>query len=121
MEKSHVGMGHEVCPVCGTNHNEVVLLDRRLRKTLTSDITTGMSLCPECKSKSAEYLALVGVSNTGVSSKLNPQDAIRTGELVHIRRTVAKRIFNIPLDDKLPMAFVDSEVINHLKKLQAGS
>ena len=120
-EKSHVGMGHEVCPICGTKHDEVVLLDKRLLNTLTRDMVTGMSLCTSCKDKTEEYLALVGVSNTSTGSKLKQEDAIRTGELVHIRRTVAARIFSIPLDNKLPMAFVDSEVINHLKKLQEES
>ncbi len=119
MEKSHVGMGHQICPVCGTKHDEVVLLDRMLKKTLTRDMTIGMSLCPECKSKSEEYLALVGVSNKGGGSKLKQEDAIRTGELVHIRRTVADKLFNTPLDKNLPMVFVDSEVINHLKEMQS--
>jgi len=122
MEKSYVGMGHEVCPVCGNKHTESVLIDRRLKNTLTRDMTIGMSLCPECKSKSEEYLALVGVSNKGdgsAGSKLKQEDAIRTGELVHIRRTVADKLFNVPFDKKLPMVFVDSEVINHLKEMQS--
>lgn len=121
-DKSYVGMGHEVCRVCGAKHNEVVLLDKRLRNTLTRDMTTGMSLCPDCESKTEEYIALVGVSNT-VSGRdtLKQEEAVRTGEIAHIRREVADRIFNVPLSRDLPMVFVDNEVINHLKKLEAQS
>lgn len=33
-ERSYVGMGYALCPVCGTKHDEVVLLDKRLRDSL---------------------------------------------------------------------------------------
>jgi hypothetical protein len=120
-EKSYVGMGHEVCPVCGTNHTETVLLDRRLRNSLTKDMVTGLSLCEKCNSMTEEYLALVAVSNANSNrTTLRPEEANRTGEIVHIRRTVAAQMFNRELDKNLPMVFVDTEVINHIKKLQAN-
>jgi hypothetical protein len=116
-EKSYVGMGHEVCLVCGTKHNEAVLLDRRLSNTLTRDMVTGNSLCDKCQALSEEYIAMVGVSNTGERRILKPEEAVRTGDIVHIRREAAARIFNTELDKDLPMVFVDTEVINRLKEM----
>jgi hypothetical protein len=120
-EKSHVGMGHEVCPICDTKHTESVLLNKYLRKTLTRDMVTGLSLCPEHKKMSGEYVALVGVSNAprAGQSRLNPEDAIRTGDLAHLKWEAADNIFNVKMDRKHPMVYVDTEVIEHLKKLQA--
>lgn len=120
-DKSHVGLGHQVCPICGDKHDEVVLLDKRLRNTLTRDMTIGVSLCPKHESMSKEYVALVGVSNTGTSRKLNPEDAIRTGEVAHLRWEVADRMFSVPMDRKQPVVFVDSAVIAHLTDLKEGA
>jgi type II secretory ATPase GspE/PulE/Tfp pilus assembly ATPase PilB-like protein len=113
--KSHVGMGFTVCPVCLTEHDEVVLLHTQMRNVLEQRQATGWGLCPDCQSKRNEgYIALVGVSNKPM--ELN--DAIRTGDIAHLKAHVFTDMFNRDLPPK-GMAFVEQGVIEHLKNLQA--
>ena len=117
MSKSHVGMGYTVCPVCLTEHDEVVLLDMRLKNSLEQRQATGWGMCPDCADKKAEgYIALIGAANEPRS--LN--DAVRTGDIVHIRSSVWPDIFNTPTPDK-GIAFVPTEVIDHLKGISNES
>lgn len=110
-EKSHVGMGFTVCPVCGAEHDEVVLLNTQLRNTLSPRQAIGWGMCPEHqKLRDEGYIALIGTSNEPHS--LN--DAIRTGELAHVRASVWPTIFNTPVPEK-GICFVQSEVIQMLK------
>lgn len=113
--KSHVSMGHEVCPICYEHHSEVILLDKRLRNTLERKTVTGISLCPKHKAMQAEYVALVAVSNHGASRSLKPTDATPTGVYAHVRRSVAAQMFNITIAGDMPMVYVDPEVIEMLK------
>ena len=117
-EKSHVGMGYALCPICHKKHDEVVLLDRRLRKSLPRESFTGeFKLCPEHEAMRAEYIALVEVSNPNpTGAVINPKDAVLTGNIAHVRRTVAPHIFNIELPDTLAFVYVEPGVI---EKLQA--
>ena len=117
MTKSHVGMGYTLCPVCLTEHDEVVLLDRRLRNSLEQHQATGWGMCPSCANKKAEgYIALIGATNEPRS--LN--DVVRTGDIVHIRSSVWPNIFNSPVPDK-GIAFVQPEVIEYLKGISNES
>ena len=115
-EKSHVGMGFSVCPVCGTKHYEVVLLDKRLEDSLNRENFMGWALCPEHDAMKGEYIALVECSNAGTGAKLKQEDAIRTGQIAHVRRTAAKQIFNTDLPDDMPLVFVEVGVIEALRK-----
>lgn len=118
MAKSHVGTGHSVCPICGIKHDEVLLLDKRLKDTLEPSNFMGFALCPEHAAMQEEYLALVECSNTG-GAALKPQDAKRTGKICHVRRTAAARIFNVDLPKDLPLVFVEVGVISRLEEMQA--
>ena len=110
--KSHVGMGHALCPVCGTKHDENILIDKRLKPTLERDNFTGWKLCPEHEALRSEFLALVECSNTPPPGKnIQPEDAVRTGNICHMRRSVANQIFNVRLGPTLPMVFVEVGVI----------
>lgn len=63
--KSHVGMGHDECPICGAKHNEAVLLNTHLRNTLNPTQTIGISECPECATKiNDDYVALVAIDES---------------------------------------------------------
>ena len=111
MSKSHVGMGVTVCPVCLAEHDEVILLDMRLRDSLEQRQATGWGMCPDCAGKKAEgYIALIGVTNK--PKELN--EAVRTGDVVRIKATAWPDIFNSPVPDK-GIAFVHPEVIEYLK------
>lgn len=118
MEKSHVGMGHSVCPVCGVEHDEVVLIDLRLKQTLERDNFTGFALCPEHKQKHTEgYVALVVVSyvKEGVPFIEQFNSAKRTGEMIHMKYEAAQRIFNVPIKRTMEMLWIDPEAAEKIK------
>lgn len=122
MNKSYVGIGHNVCPVCGAEHGEVLLIDRRMEDTLEQGMFTGFLLCPEHKAKFDEgYVALVAVNGEPPKGPLldqyNWSTKTRTGEIVHIRREAFKQLFNIRIPDTLPMTWVEPEVVQRLKKM----
>ncbi len=109
-DKSFVAVGVEICPICYAEHGETVLLNRRLQNTLPSKVRTGWSLCPKHEAMKAEYVALVEVSNTNPRT---PDDAVPTGNYLHVRRSVATQIFNVPLDD-IPFAYMEVGVLDAL-------
>lgn len=91
MDKSHVGMGYHVCPVCGVEHDEVVLLDKSLQKTLTRHMFVGWKMCEEHQELlDTGYVALIEVKNQPSSL----EDADRTGKTAHIRSSVWSQVFN---------------------------
>lgn len=119
MSKSHVGMGYAVCPVCGTRHDEVVLLDSRMKETLERENFTGFALCPEDKKLHDEgYIALVVAASVpeGVPFHEQFNAAKRTGEVIHIRYTVAAQIFNTDLS-KLEMVWIDVDGAKKIKTM----
>ena len=112
-EKSHVGMGRSVCPVCLQEHDEVVLLDTKLRKTLTRHEFSGWAMCPEHQAKKDEgYVALVEVSNTTQPTLAN---AKRTGNLAHVRSSVWEHLFNVPIPEQ-GFGFIEGGVIEKLQE-----
>lgn len=121
--KSHVGMEQNVCPVCGREFDTgTILLDRRLRNSLERKTVTGWGLCPEhAKLWEKGYIALVECDpekSKFSGGTIKPEDAYRTGRIAHVRKTVAKRIFNVEMT--APVAFVESAVIDMLEKMQKG-
>lgn len=110
MEKSHVAIGVDICPICYVEHNETVLLDRRLKDSLPPKVRTGWALCPKHEAMKAEYVALVEVSNTNPRT---PDEAQPTGNYLHIRRHVAAEIFNVPLEG-IPFAYMEVGVLDAL-------
>lgn len=122
MKKStnFVALGKHVCPVCGQIHDSGEVLINRRFANIQEPAVTGCSLCDEHQRLFDEgYLALVGVDESrSVSNKtrLREEEACRTGSIMHIRRHVAKQIFNVQMPDDLPMCFVSEEVIQMLKK-----
>ena len=120
MDKSYVGLGVAICPVCGKEHDEVVLMDKRLLPTLKYKNFTEWKLCPDDQEKTDEFLALVEVSNVPVNGKtLKPSEANRTGNIAHIRRTAAEHAFSIPVSTLL-MVFVDQGVIPKLQEMTSA-
>lgn len=123
-DKSYVSMEQQVCMVCGKTYDTgTILLDRRLKESMEGHTVTGMGLCPEDEQKYKEgYLALVEINPSKSKEhkgKIKPEDAYRTGVVVHIRRTVARKILNIPIADDLPVAFIPPEVTAMLQEMMS--
>lgn len=111
MEKSFVGMAHHVCPVCGIEHDPVVLINRRLQKNLTDKEFAGWKMCEEHMRLCHEgYTALIEVINQPKSLA----DAQRTGRIMHVINSRWAQIFNVPLPDQ-GICFVDPEAFNKLE------
>ena len=125
MNKSYVTMEQKLCCVCGKEYDtNALLLDRRLKPVFDMHTTTGYGLCPDDQKKYDEgYLALV-VSDesrsTFTNGKLTQAGAYRTGVVIHIRRSVALRVFKGLNACTLPMVFINQEVAEHLSKLTKG-
>lgn len=112
MDKSHVGMGAHICPVCLEKHDEVVLLHRFLRPVLGTDEIVGWELCPEHLQMYQDgYVALVEVEN----QPRNLADAKRTGQIAHVRSEAWPHLFNVPLPPG-GLCFVEKGTIDQLEK-----
>lgn len=110
-EKSHVGMGHYVCPVCGIEHGTEILLNRRMKATLTRHEYLGQSLCPEDQKKFDEgFIAFIECENSdSTKDKLKQEEAVRTGRIFHIQKDAIGKLFNsAPIDT--PFVFCQKEV-----------
>jgi hypothetical protein len=99
-----------------------LLLDTRLRKTFEMHTLTGNGLCPEHKKLSDDgYVALVEAdpkkSTFKGNGNMDPSGAYRTGVILHMRRTVARNIFNIEIPDNLPLMFIDPEATAKIKAM----
>lgn len=111
-EKSHVGMGHEICPVCGNKRTETVLFDRRLKDTLEKENLTGVSLCPDHQKLADEgMIALVVTTSEPVD--LGNSFQLRTGDLVHIKREAWSNIFTSEPPTGY-MGYIPPPVFDHL-------
>ena len=118
MTKSHVGILHHICLVCAHKSTEdEILLDLRLRSSLEQDnYQYTEEFCPKCeKLRDDNYIALVGVRNpVDQGETLQPGEADRTGEILHIKSEVFAHIFDCPVPPQ-GLAFVEQEVIDMLK------
>jgi hypothetical protein len=122
-EKSHVSMERCVCLVCGTEYDTgAILLDKRLRASLDSYTITGWGLCPEHQRLFDDgFVALVECDpaksgHPSSADRLKPEQACRTGRVMHLKRDAFARVFNVPIDAQLPFVFAEPGVI---EKLQA--
>lgn len=121
MSKSHVGMGFSLCPICRTRHDEVVLLDRFIRDRFEPESFMGWALCPKHEAMKGEYLALVETTGPARGDTLKPGEANHTGQIMHMRRTVVKQVFNMDIPNDLPMVFVEVGVIDKIKAMTGES
>lgn len=122
-QRPAVGMGYAVCPVCGKEHDEMVLIERRWIPAVPTKLEqrnfTGFSLCPEHKKLHDDgYIALVVCSYVpeGVPFIEQYNGAKRTGEIMHMRYSMAARVFNMDVS-KLPMTWIDPEAAAKIKAM----
>jgi hypothetical protein len=109
------------CLVCAKEFNVGILLDRRLSNSLEPKTLTGYGLCDEHnKLFKDEYIALIGIDESKSTVETNgnilPHNAYRTGNVAHVKYHVLEGFFNIPIDPKLPIIFVEDRVINKLQE-----
>ncbi len=112
-EKSHVGLGHQLCPVCGAQHSPVVLLDKRLRPSLSHNNIIGLELCAQHAAMSAEYVALVEAA----AKPGGEQGVELTGNAAQLRWEVAAEVLKTPLSRDHPFVFVEPGAIAALKEM----
>ena len=112
-EKSNVGMGYSQCPICGREHDEVVLLHTRLKPKLEPRQCVGLALCPEHqKLKDEGYIALIETVN-------QPRDfasAERTGAVAHVRSSAWPMLFDKPAPTT-DFCFVEQDTIAKLQEI----
>jgi hypothetical protein len=124
-EKSHVGMGFQVCPVTGHKHSESILLDKNMQDRIDKENFLGYSYSPEVVEKIKEgYVCLIEVNNITESADakqaLSLKDADRTGTYCFIKKELAADMFGIK-GEVQEIQFVSSEVITFLTDLKLKS
>ena len=113
-EKSHVGMLHRICPVCGEKANTDILLDKRLKNSLENDnYVLGNDLCDKCAELRKTHIPLVEADNGSHGDRLKPQEANRTGRHAFLRTEVFCRLFGGPAPT-VPYVFCDVELMDKL-------
>lgn len=122
-EKNYVAMETLLCPVCGVKHSHGagILLHKRLQNIDPEKTTTGYGMCEEHQRLFDEgYIALIGVENSDPGKDtLKMEEAYRTGEVCHLKKDLFNQIFNVEVDEELPLVFVDAQVIAHLQQLES--
>lgn len=121
-DKSYVGMGTSLCPICMAEHDEVVLIDTRLRNSFEhgQKVCTGFELCPACKEQEAEYFSFVEVKSPPKPDE-TPLDWQRTGAVAKIKRSAVPQSISSKIDDSLPLVLVEEGFINKLRAMMEGA
>lgn len=124
MKKSYVTMETAICPVCGKeSETGAILLDQHLRDRFEMKTPTGWGLCPEHKKLEEDgFIALVEAEHPpeGVV-RMGPGEARRTGLICHLKREVARQIFDMGAAVDLPLIFVEPGVIPKINSLIADA
>jgi len=117
--KSHVGRGYSVCPICGKEHDEVVLLDRKLKDSLEFRNFMGFDICLEDRDRIDKgYVAVIECSNQDNGKEhITFQDADRTGRLAYITKEAFADLFKAEVPKA--MCFIDVETFTKLEALVA--
>lgn len=116
----YVAMAEHICPICGVKHTHdtEILIHKNLRSIPKDQRVTGWGLCEEHdKLHKDGFVALVATKPPATGDTLKIKDAIRTGDIAHLRRTAAADIFGRDFPMDLPMVFVELEVITMLKSM----
>lgn len=124
--KSYVSMETHICVICGNEFpTNNILMDKHLRNSMKTNTLTGYGLCPEHQKLHDEgYIALIAVdpglsSNKPKNNMINGLHGVhRTGAVAHVRREVAKDLFNCDIPEG-PFMYCEPEVISMLEKMQA--
>lgn len=111
-KKEVAALEQKICIVCGKCHDTgIILIDGHGRPIFSDDtVVTGYHLCEEHQKMFDEgYIALIEInperSNLSEDGILEPKDVYRTGAVVHIKKSLADKLF-----EDQPEGFEDSPV-----------
>ena len=121
MHDEAIKMSIHICPVCGKSHSGKEIFIHKQLKPIKEVPITGTSLCEEHQKLSDDgYIALVVIDldkSTNVDdTRLKPEDAYRTGDIMHMRREVYSRMFDNH-DEPHDMTYIDMELYTKLKTM----
>ena len=113
-------MEQKSCIVCAKTYDtNAILLDKRLKASLDRHTITGLGMCPADQEKADQgFIALVECDPERSSPNGNimkPEDAYRTGRIMHVKEKVFKGIFNISGKPTHKLAFIEIEAFDKLK------
>jgi len=96
-----------------------------MKPTFEKHTTTGYGLCKDCQQKKDDgYVALIvcdPTKSTIVGGKVQKmEDAHRTGEIIHVRKAAARRIFTIDIGDR-EFVFIGLEAAEKVKQIAEGA
>ena len=118
MTKSYVTLEQNQCPVClDVFDTGSLLLDKRLRDTFEHHTLTGHSMCKDCASWIEQgYIHLIVASRapTTEAGRVDWAGPTRTGEIMHMKRSLAERLFNLAIEDVM---FIDEQTKDALDQL----
>ena len=112
--KSHIALEAALCPACLKVHEtDAILLDRFLKDSLSQPTVSHWAMCPEHqKLKDEGYITLIECKNEPHSF----EDALRTGNIIHIRGTAWEQLFNVPPPPN-GLGFIPIGVIEKLQNM----
>lgn len=110
MEKSHVSLGFKVCPVCGKEVDDCVILDKRLKNTLERKTYIGLQLCDEHLKEG--FVQLIEIDST----KSSNESVFRTGRTALVKNETFQNIFDKTIPSK-SFGFIDIEAFEKLIEL----
>lgn len=111
MSLSHVGMAHKMCPACGKKHDEIVLLDKRLRNSLPRDQCIGLELCEEHKKEAVENDITFLIEGVKAGNKVD-----FTGQVAQLKNAAWSKVINIPRQKEHLFVLVEPGVLGNLQK-----
>ncbi len=116
-------MAEHICQICNKTHthNTEILLHKQLRAIPKDKRLTGYSLCAEhAKLFEDGYVALVGCDESKSTflknGNMDPAGAYRSGDIMHIKRSIWNDIFDMPVDEKQEFVFCDEDAIHMLRE-----
>ena len=118
---SFVEMEKHICPICGETHTHKtgIIINTYLRDI--ENPVTGYGLC-EVHDKIYEdgYICLIEVANTNKANRLKQEDAIPTGNILHIKSTVLCQLTDASISTR-PLAYIDESTFKYLTTLSENA
>ncbi|RLD06754.1 MAG: ATPase [Chloroflexota bacterium] len=112
-------MEQKICPICGTQFDSgAILLDKLMRDKFDHKTLTGWDICPDHTKLHADgYIALVVIEGWKGGNIHDFSEPKRTGEIMHLHRDTAKRVFTGISDERiaLPFMFIDPDAAEAIK------
>lgn len=117
--KSHVTHALYCCPSCGIVYDSgKLLVDKKCRKLYGKKTVVGHKLCSACFKEGFITLVVIDESKSIVKDGIvTPENAHRTGDIIHLRSELAANIFPDILPPLPVFMYVNTEVGNNIKDL----